>query len=65
MTERDSFTLPMPNDDLRKFLSELTTLCCKHKLGILDGILFMMEPEDFAFEYTADDDSVLHLGGHP
>jgi hypothetical protein len=48
---------------MEAFLSELTDLCRKHRIGITGSPeLFVMEaPEDDALEYGADADSKLVL----
>jgi hypothetical protein len=48
---------------LELFLSELSRVCCRHGLGITgEPVLFVMEPEDYLFNYRADEQSKLHLG---
>jgi hypothetical protein len=44
------------------FLSELSDLCRKHRLGITGHAeLFMMEPDDAALHYVVDGESRLHF----
>jgi hypothetical protein len=45
------------------FLSELTELSDKYGIAITGKpVLFLMEKEDYAFAYRADDESNLSLG---
>ncbi len=47
------------------FLSELSELCRKHSLGLAGTpLLFRMERDDFAFDYSLESDGSLVLG-HP
>ena len=48
---------------VEQFLSELTELSDKYGIAITGKpVLFMMEKEDYAFAYRADDESNLTLG---
>ena len=57
-------TLSKPNDqpqtDIEPFLSELTELSRKYKIGITgDPVLFCLEDEDLDRSYSSDADSAL------
>lgn len=48
---------------LASFLSELSDVSLKYGIAITGSpVLFVMEPEDRAFAYRADEDSNLHWG---
>jgi hypothetical protein len=52
--------------DTEAFTRELSELCRKHGLGLTgDTKLFVMERDDFGFDFTADADSKLHFGAAP
>jgi len=45
------------------FLIELSNLCRKHRVGISgQPIIYVLEPEDFGFDYSIDAESRLCLG---
>ncbi len=60
-TLREIFNLPPGDSHLDNFLSDLTKLGRKHGVGISNGQLFMLEPEDRQHAYTADAESVINL----
>ena len=48
---------------IEQFLSELTELSDKYGIAITGSpVLFLMQKEDYAFAYRADDESNLSLG---
>ena len=48
---------------LGQFLAELTELSDKYGIAVAGKpVLFLMEKEDYAFAYRADDESNLTLG---
>jgi hypothetical protein len=50
-------------DQTANFLAELTELSARYGIAITgDPTLFVMEPEDRAFSYRANDESRLSLG---
>ena len=48
--------------DQERFLAELSDLGRKYGLGIAEGALFILEREDFEFDYGCDCDSIINLG---
>lgn len=49
--------------DLDAFLIEMSQLCRKHGLGLAGTpLVFKMEPEDYAFDYSLASDGSLVLG---
>jgi hypothetical protein len=51
---------PMTDEAISPFLSELSELCRKHRIGITgDATLFVMEPVDLLLSYSVDENSKL------
>ena len=64
MSQKSSKTEQRDGDgsanDLVGFLSDLTRISVKHRLGISDDAeLFIMEAEDLCFSYACDEDGRL------
>lgn len=59
----------LASDEHRKadaFVRELSDLGRKHGIGITgDSTLFLLEREDYQFDYTSDPNSKLYFGGNP
>jgi hypothetical protein len=45
-----------------QFAAELSDLCRKYGIGVGDGTLFEMQPDDYRHNYYADENSRLMLG---
>ncbi len=56
-------TVPMSSEQIAAFARDLSDLCRKHGIGILDEpTLFVLEEDDFLYDYTVGSDDRLRRG---